>query len=367
MMLYCQNNIDELIKKGEGLNIFRKKENKLYFLSNGMRIYKRLQNIVEKISNYYNYDLNEDIIDYFGINYLSKEKIKYNPNILLENHCKVYKSKKMIYEDFPLRMNNFISKENILNMSENDIDRYYSNDVNIFCTYEMVNDEIEKFTNILKDIYVSLGYDTRVKLEITKHDIENKEMQDILDNKYFNKDMLKIIGPDQLYNGPKINIYIDSENKEMLCGSFNFDFETAKKRELTYEKDNKIRNDIIILKRRDYISYEIMVLILLDTYDIILPFIISPKQICIMQVNTTSEYMNNLLRKKTKKTFELLCEKGYYVDILEQKNRDNMRYNYILYITQKEYDSERYILKDVIKNNVMEIEFNDMEIQLNDN
>jgi threonyl-tRNA synthetase len=263
-------------------------------------------------------------------------------------HCLMIKQMMQSYNDLPIRLADF----GALHRNElsgaltglTRVRRFQQDDAHIFCTMEQVETEIQNFLNFMQKVYnhfgleISVGLSTRPEKYIGELDNWNKA-EEILKQQIQKFPGWYINEGDGAFYGPKIDIKIkDSLKREHQCGTIQLDFNLPERFDLKYAMPDQTFRRPVMIHRAIYGSFERFIAILLEHTGGLLPFWLSPRQICIIPVS--GKFIS--YAEEVKQYFS-----GFSVEVDSSdekinkkiRNAEVMKFNYIFVVGEKEIEA----------------------------
>ena len=216
-------------------------------------------------------------------------------------HMIMFKSKLHSYRDLPVRIaeiaNDFRFEASGALTGIERARAFTQNDSHIFCTPEMIKDEIKGVTKLILDVYKDFGFDN-YSFRLSLRDPQNKE-------KYFGHDELwerseaqlrevlkemnvpyyEALGEAAFY-GPKIDVQVKSAiGHDVTLSTIQLDYQLPERFELEYISNDGSRQRPVVIHRAILGSLDRFIAFLLEETKGILPLWLSPKQAVIIPVS----------------------------------------------------------------------------------
>ena len=209
-------------------------------------------------------------------------------------HMIMFKSKLHSYRDLPVRIaeiaNDFRFEASGALTGIERARAFTQNDSHIFCTPEMIKDEIKGVTKLILDVYKDFGFEN-YSFRLSLRDPENKE-------KYFGHDELWEKSEKQLrevlkemnvpyyealgeaaFYGPKIDVQVKSAiGHDVTLSTIQLDYQLPERFELEYISNDGSRQRPVVIHRAILGSLDRFIAFLLEETKGILPLWLSPKQ-----------------------------------------------------------------------------------------
>ena len=216
-------------------------------------------------------------------------------------HMIMFKSKLHSYRDLPVRIaeiaNDFRFEASGALTGIERARAFTQNDSHIFCTPEMIKDEIKGVTKLILDVYKDFGFEN-YSFRLSLRDPENKE-------KYFGHDELWEKSEKQLrevlkemnvpyyealgeaaFYGPKIDVQVKSAiGHDVTLSTIQLDYQLPERFELEYISNDGSRQRPVVIHRAILGSLDRFIAFLLEETKGILPLWLSPKQVVIIPVS----------------------------------------------------------------------------------
>ena len=216
-------------------------------------------------------------------------------------HMIMFKSKLHSYRDLPVRIaeiaNDFRFEASGALTGIERARAFTQNDSHIFCTPEMIKDEIKGVTKLILDVYKDFGFEN-YSFRLSLRDPENKE-------KYFGHDELWEKSEKQLrevlkemnvpyyealgeaaFYGPKLDVQVKSAiGHDVTLSTIQLDYQLPERFELEYISNDGSRQRPVVIHRAILGSLDRFIAFLLEETKGILPLWLSPKQAVIIPVS----------------------------------------------------------------------------------
>ena len=216
-------------------------------------------------------------------------------------HMIMFKSKLHSYRDLPVRIaeiaNDFRFEASGALTGIERARAFTQNDSHIFCTPDMIKDEIKGVTKLILDVYKDFGFEN-YSFRLSLRDPENKD-------KYFGHDELwekseaqlrevlkemdvpfyEALGEAAFY-GPKIDVQVKSAiGHDVTLSTIQLDYQLPERFELEYISSDGSRQRPVVIHRAILGSLDRFIAFLLEETKGILPLWLSPKQAVIIPVS----------------------------------------------------------------------------------
>ncbi len=210
-------------------------------------------------------------------------------------HCLIFDHRPRSWRELPLRMADF----GVLHRNElsgaltglTRVRRFQQDDAHIFCSPEMIQQEITGCLDFFKAVYGTFGFTYKLVLSTRPKnflgDIEvwnsaEKQLAATLDE--FSKDW-KLNPEDGAFYGPKIDISIqDALGRSHQTATIQLDFQLPIRFNLKYSSQDGTEKTPVMIHRAVLGSVERMIAILTENYGGKWPFWLSPRQAMVIPV-----------------------------------------------------------------------------------
>ena len=235
-------------------------------------------------------------------------------------HVQIFNQGLKSYRDLPLRMAEFGScHRNEPSGTLHGLMRvrnFVQDDAHIFCTEEMIQDEVSTFTDLLFEAYKDFGFtDVIIKLSTRPEnrvgddkvwDKAEKALEDALNFKKLDWELQPGEGA---FYGPKIEFSLkDCLDRVWQCGTIQVDFSTPTRLDASYVNSQGDKVAPVMLHRAILGSIERFVGILIEHYAGKFPLWLSPSQVKVLTVSDEQkEYAQEIVGK--------LKAQGFYADL----------------------------------------------------
>ena len=226
---------------------------------------------------------------------------------------------------------------------------FTQDDAHIFCSEEQITEECLTVTNLIIDIYKSLGFDNiilkysdRPKKRVGDDKIWDKSEAALLTAVKKSKLEYSINKGEGAFYGPKIEFVLrDAIGRDWQCGTLQVDLNLPGRLGASFVDRDGVKKVPVMLHRALFGSLERFIGILIENYAGKLPFWLSPTQAVVLPISED----NN---KYAKKLFEDLFKEGIKceVDLKNQKINYKIREHslakvpYLLICGKKEEEAD---------------------------
>ncbi|WP_269622824.1 threonine--tRNA ligase [Prochlorococcus marinus] len=268
-------------------------------------------------------------------------------------HIQIFNQGLKSYKDLPLRLAEFGScHRNEPSGALHGLMRvrnFVQDDAHIFCTEEQIQDEVDKFIDLVFDVYKAFGFEsiiiklsTRPEKRVGNDEIwdkSEKALADALNLKHL--DWSYLPGEGAFY-GPKIEFSLkDCLDRVWQCGTIQVDFSMPGRLNASYIDENNERQVPVMLHRAILGSFERFIGILIEEYEGKFPVWLSPIQVVVMNItdrNTmeSKKVFNSLIKNRIRTHLDIRNEKiGFKI-----REHTLQRIPYQLIIGDKEEENQ---------------------------
>ena len=210
---------------------------------------------------------------------------------------------------------------------------FTQDDGHIFCTENQIESETGLFIEFLSSLYADLGFkdfdiklSTRPEMRVGTDEIWDKA-EEALEAAIKNLGYpYRIDEGDGAFYGPKLDFVLtDAIGREWQCGTFQLDFNLAKRLDASYVGEDGKKYIPVMIHRAVLGSFERFIGILIENYAGKLPFWLSPQQVVVASIisdvnDYSSEIVESLKKEGILAEADLRNEKISY-KIREHSNR----------------------------------------------
>ena len=215
-------------------------------------------------------------------------------------HIAIYQSRKRSYREHPMRLMEFgICHRNELSGTLSGclrLRQFVQDDAHIFCQVADVRDEIDRFLQMVQQVYVAFGYD-QFSLQISLRPAHRLGADEIWDR----AEALLIQSVESLgypyklapgegaFYGPKLEISLqDQLGRSWQCGTFQVDFNLPERFDLAFVNSAGELERPVMLHQAVLGSLERWIGILLEHHDRGLPLWLAPIQVAVAAISDKS-------------------------------------------------------------------------------
>ncbi len=212
-----------------------------------------------------------------------------------------YKRKLKSYKDLPVRLCELGHvHRNEPSGARNGLLRarsFVQDDAHIFCSEKMVKDELQKILNLARELLASFGFkDFYFEISLRDYSKQGKylgkdsmwiKLENILVELMEENDLsyVKKHGEAKFY-GPSLDLHLkDSNGNNWQCSSVQIDFNLPKRFDVSFINEKGEKEIPILIHRALYGSLERFLGILVEHYEGVFPFAMSPIQFRIAPIN----------------------------------------------------------------------------------
>ncbi|NQY41844.1 MAG: threonine--tRNA ligase [Legionellales bacterium] len=268
-------------------------------------------------------------------------------------HVQIFNQGLKSYRDLPLRISEFGS----CHRSEYSgalhglmrVRGFVQDDGHIFCTHEQLQHEVDKFIDLLYQIYKDFGFNEVILKLATRPDERvgddsiwdkaEKSLQQALESK---KLKFSISEGEGAFYGPKIEFSLkDCLGRVWQCGTMQVDFSMPERLNAQYINVSGNKEYVVMLHRAIFGSFERFIGILIENYAGNLPLWLAPIQAVVLnitddQVDYSKNIVNQLKQYGIRADSDLRNEKiGYKI-----REHAVCRVPYLLIVGKQELESK---------------------------
>ncbi len=211
-------------------------------------------------------------------------------------HIQVFNQGLKSYRDLPIRLAEFGScHRNEPSGALHGLMRvrnFVQDDAHIFCTEEQIQQEVDRFIDIVFEVYKAFGFDsiiiklsTRPANRVGSNEIWDKSEKALADALNFKKLDWSYLPGEGAFYGPKIEFSLkDSLERVWQCGTIQVDFSMPGRLGASYIDENSNKKTPVMLHRAILGSFERFIGILIEEYEGIFPTWLAPIQVSILSL-----------------------------------------------------------------------------------
>lgn len=317
----------------------------------------------EKSGHWENYK--EDMFKVDGVD-LEKEAYGLKP-MNCPGHCIIFDRFDRSYAELPLRLSDFSS----LHRNESSgslsgltrVRRFHQDDGHIFCTKDQIKAEIEASLKMINEVYNIFKIPGYKLLLSTRPESFIGELSEWNDAEAALKEVLETTGQpwtinegDGAFYGPKIDVILkDHTGKEHQAATIQLDFQLPHRFNLKYNStENGVKLQPIMIHRAVFGSLERFLAILIDHFNGVWPFWLSPRQALIVPVSSNHlEFAQQVKAQLNNDASNAINDYKFHIDIetrnetVGNKIKEAIKrgYTYIIMIGDKEIESGMIALR----------------------
>lgn len=324
-------------KIGEELELFKQinvSKGNIFWLENGNILFQKICRYLEEKYEKYNYKLVKTPLIFQENLWKNTGHLdKYKDNMYITNdnqiikpmncpgHVEIFKILNVSYRNLPIRIGEIAhvhrkEETGALNCLKRAIG-FHQDDGHIFCDISHIENEIENFMHMLKEIYQDFGF-TKYKIVVS-----TKPENSIGDEKiwahseetifqWLKKNSYEFIikNGDGAFYGPKIEIVLlDNLEREWTCGTLQWDNFLPERLKAKYIDINNKKIVPIMLHRAILGSIERFIAILLESYKGDLPLWLVPIPIGIISISKEDiSYCQKIANELKLENFKFLLD-----------------------------------------------------------
>ena len=253
--------------------------------------------------------------------------------------------------------------------------QFTQDDAHVFCTKEMVKDEVIKVIQLTQKIYSDFGFnDVHIELSTKpEKSIGSAEIWEMAEKslelslKELNIDYKLNPGEGAFY-GPKIDFHIkDAIGRSWQCGTIQCDFSMPERFDITYVGQDGKKHRPVMLHRAILGSIERFIGILIENYKGKFPFWLAPEQLRVLPIAESHyEYAMNLKNILKNSQFRVNIDNSSDPLGARIKNARLARVSHIAIIGDNEMKKSSVTVRKADKEENHEVELNKLLDFLNE-
>jgi threonyl-tRNA synthetase len=213
-------------------------------------------------------------------------------------HVQIYNQGIKSYRDLPLRMAEFgACHRNEASGALHGLMRvraFMQDDAHIFCTEDQIKAETKRFIDLLRSVYVDLGFDSvrvlfsdRPPVRAGDDSIWDRAEGALRDATSAAGLETKLNAGDGAFYGPKLDFILrDAIGRDWQCGTFQVDFVLPERLGAEYVGEDGARHRPVMLHRAILGSFERFLGILIENYAGKLPLWLAPLQVVVATITS---------------------------------------------------------------------------------
>ncbi len=287
-------------------------------------------------------------------------------------HIEIYKRKIRSYKDLPIKISEFgICHRNEKSGSLHGLMRtrsFTQDDAHIFCSLKQIKKEIIKCIKITKEIYKKFNFNkieifisTKPKKYIGKKETWIKTEKILIDILNKKKIKYKIKKNEGAFYGPKIEFVLcDNLKRKWQCGTIQLDFFLPKKFKIIFFNKYNKKETPIIIHRAILGSLERFIGILIEQTNGWLPLWLTPIQVVVINISIKHlKYSKYILKKLKKNNIRSIGDFRNKKINFKIREHTLQKIPYMIICGDKELNSKKINLREVLKKKNKEIKIND--------
>ena len=236
-------------------------------------------------------------------------------------HIQVFNQGLRSHKELPLRLAEFGScHRNEASGTLQGIMRvraFVQDDAHIFCSEEMIQDEVSIFTDLLYEVYRDFGFEdvlirlsTRPEKRVGSDEVwdkAEKALEDALDAKGLD---YKLLPGEGAFYGPKIEFSLkDCIGRVWQCGTIQVDFSMPGRLDAQFVAEDGSRQTPVMLHRAILGSFERFIGILIENYEGAFPPWLAPEQAVVLNItDNQAEYAQKVAKSLQNQGFRALTD-----------------------------------------------------------
>jgi len=236
-------------------------------------------------------------------------------------HIQVFNQGLKSYRDLPLRLAEFGScHRNEASGTLQGIMRvrnFVQDDAHIFCSEDMIQEEVSIFTDLLYEVYRDFGFEdviirlsTRPEQRVGRDDVwdkAEKALEEALDAKQLDYEVLPGEGA---FYGPKIEFSLkDCIGRIWQCGTIQVDFSMPGRLDAQFVAEDGSRQVPVMLHRAILGSFERFIGILIENYEGAFPVWLAPEQAVVLNItDNQAEYAQKVEKTLQNQGYRVFCD-----------------------------------------------------------
>jgi len=236
-------------------------------------------------------------------------------------HIQVFNQGLRSHKELPLRLAEFGScHRNEASGTLQGIMRvraFVQDDAHIFCSEEMIQDEVSIFTDLLYEVYRDFGFNdvlirlsTRPEKRVGSDEVWDKAEKALADALDAKKLDYKLLPGEGAFYGPKVEFSLrDCIGRVWQCGTIQVDFSMPGRLDAEYVAEDGSRKTPVMLHRAILGSFERFIGILIENYEGAFPPWLAPEQAVVLNItDNQAEYAQKVEKSLQNKGFRVACD-----------------------------------------------------------
>ena len=291
-------------------------------------------------------------------------------------HVMLYNAKPRSYRDLPMRwaesgtVYRYEKHGELSGLTR--VRGFTQDDAHIFCTRDMVKDELKRVARFIAFIFKSFGFE-EYKVYLSLRDPKNKKKYAGNDEGWdFTQKVLKEVANEEdldyteeegeaAFYGPKLDYKIkDVLGREWQCATLQFDFNLPERFEMDFINDKGEKERPYMLHRALFGSFERFIGVLIEHYAGAFPVWLSPTQVKIISVGEGHrEFCQKLTDDFRQRDIRVELDDNDETVSSKIKKATNEKVPYMLVVGDKEMGSSKLSVRDRGQREAREIEKED--------
>ncbi|MBV0899298.1 MAG: threonine--tRNA ligase [Wolbachia endosymbiont of Fragariocoptes setiger] len=253
-------------------------------------------------------------------------------------HVQIFNSNTRSYRDLPIRMAEFgTCHRNESSGSLHGLMRvrgFTQDDAHIFCTKEQITSETLRFCDLLKEVYLELGFNEisvkfsdRPDVRAGTDEVWSKAEESLLEAVKAANLSYELNPGEGAFYGPKLEFILkDAIGRSWQCGTLQIDFILPERLEAFYVGSDGQKHHTVMIHRAILGTFERFIGILIEHYAGKFPFWLAPTQVAILTITSdvesyAKEISNSLKQNGIRIKTDLSNEKINYKIRLHSLNK----------------------------------------------
>ncbi len=291
-------------------------------------------------------------------------------------HVMLYNAKPRSYRDLPMRwaesgtVYRYEKHGELSGLTR--VRGFTQDDAHIFCTRDMVKDELKRVARFIAFIFKSFGFE-EYKVYLSLRDPKNKKKYAGNDEGWdFTQKVLREVANEEdldyteeegeaAFYGPKLDYKIkDVLGREWQCATLQFDFNLPERFEMDFVNDKGEKERPYMLHRALFGSFERFIGVLIEHYAGAFPVWLSPTQVKIISVGEGHrEFCQKLADDFRQRDIRVELDDNDETVSSKIKKATNEKVPYMLVVGDKEMGSSKLSVRDRGQREAREIEKED--------
>ncbi|TVZ38705.1 threonyl-tRNA synthetase [Alteromonadaceae bacterium 2753L.S.0a.02] len=236
-------------------------------------------------------------------------------------HIQVFNQGLRSHKELPLRLAEFGScHRNEASGTLQGIMRvraFVQDDAHIFCSEEMIQDEVSIFTDLLYKVYADFGFDeviirlsTRPEKRVGSDEVWDKAEKALADALQAKGLDYKVLPGEGAFYGPKIEFSLkDCIGRVWQCGTIQVDFSMPGRLDAQFVAEDGSRQTPVMLHRAILGSFERFIGILIENFEGAFPPWLAPEQAVVLNItDNQAHYAQKVEKSLQNKGFRVVSD-----------------------------------------------------------